>query len=72
MARPKEKVTKTRMNISISEEHKFFLATVANRRSISMSQLVEELAMKEYKRDCKQRGIIPVPYDGEQTRLHDT
>ncbi|MFI3255771.1 MAG: hypothetical protein R3Y63_15815 [Eubacteriales bacterium] len=71
MARPKRGKTKEKLTLSISEEHKYYLNAIANNRKRSISQLVEEMAVKEYQKDCKQKGKEFEPYETKQVRLDD-
>ncbi|MFI3255284.1 MAG: hypothetical protein R3Y63_13260 [Eubacteriales bacterium] len=71
MARPKRGKTKEKLTLSISEEHKYYLNSIANYRKQSISQLVEEMAVKEYQKDCKRKGKGFEPYETKQIRLDD-
>lgn len=69
VARPKRGVTKEKLNLSVSKENKYYLTAVANHRGKSISQLVEEMAEKEYRKDCKSRGEEFERFNGEQEML---
>ncbi len=71
MARPKRGATKEKLNLSVSKESKYYLTAVANHRGKSISQLVEEMAEKEYRKDCKSRGKEFEPYKAEQISFDD-
>ncbi len=71
MGRPKRGKIKEKLNLSISEDHKYYLNAIANYRKQSISQLVEEMAIKEYRKDCKRKGKEFEPYKPEQISLDD-
>ncbi len=69
VARPKRGATKEKLNLSVSKESKYYLTAVANHRGKSISQLVEEMAEKEYRKDCKSKGKEFERFNGEQEML---
>lgn len=72
MARPKgQKPPKEKMNLTLEVENKFYLMKLAQLKGTTASKIVEELVLKEYKKECRKRNVEIQVYDGDQLEFDD-
>lgn len=71
MARPKSMETKTRINLTVSNDVKYMADVIRQQKGISISRLLEDVIRKEYKKLQKKNKDLPEPQLPGQTELED-